>query len=141
MTQNAMVTKLTGDGWAQIEVHRVSACGHDCSRCGGGCAELTRTGPVTVLACNPVGAQPGDRVVVESSSKSILGFAAVVYLLPLVLFFAGYLTACALGAGESMAIAAGGGCFVLSLVIAVFADRKAAKRRGELFSIVSVLSA
>lgn len=140
MTQNAVVTKLTGDGWAEIEVHRVSACGHDCSQCGGGCAELTRTGPVTVLACNPVGAQPGDRVVVESSSKSILGFAALVYLLPLVLFFAGYFAARALGAEESAAIAAGGGCFALSLVIAVFADRRAAKRRGELFSIVSVLS-
>ena len=141
MTQNAVVTKLAGDGWAEIEVHRVSACGHDCSRCGGGCAELTRTGPVTVLARNPVGAQLGDRVVVESSSKSILGFAAVVYLLPLVLFFAGYFAASALGAGEAAAMAAGGGCFALSLVIAVLADRKAARRRGELFSIVSVLSA
>lgn len=140
MTQNAVVTKLAGDGWAQIEVHRVSACSHDCARCGGGCAELTRTGPVSVLARNPVGAQPGDRVVVESSSKSILGFAAVVYLLPLVLFFAGYFAACALGAGEGGAMAAGGGCFALSLAIAVFADRRAAKRRGELFSIVSVLS-
>lgn len=141
MTQNAVVTKLAGDGWAQIEVKRVSACGHDCSQCGGGCAELTRTGPVTVLARNPVGARPGDRVVVESATKSILGFAAVVYLLPLVLFFAGYLIAHALGAGEGAALAIGGVCFALSLAIAVFVDRRAAKRRGELFSIVSVLSA
>lgn len=141
MTQNAVVTKLAGDGWAEIEVHRVSACGHDCSRCGGGCAELTRTGPVTVLARNPVGAQLGDRVVVESATRSILGFAAVVYLLPLVLFFAGYFAACALGAGEGAAMAVGGGCFALSLAIAVFADRKAAKRSRELFSIVSVLPA
>lgn len=141
MTQNAVVTKLAGDGWAQIEVHRVSACGHDCSKCGGGCAELTRTGPVTVLARNPVGAQIGDRVVVESATKAILGFAAVVYLLPLVLFFAGYLLAHALGAGEGAAIAAGGGCFALSLAIAVYADRKAAKHSRELFSIVSVLPA
>lgn len=141
MTQNAVVTNLAGDGWARIEVQRVSACGHDCSQCGGGCAELTRTGPVSVLARNPVGARPGDRVVVESSSKSILGFAAVVYLLPLVLFFAGYFIARALGAGEGGAIAAGGACFALALAIAVFTDRRAARRRGELFSIVSVLSA
>lgn len=141
MTQNAVVTKLSGDGWAEIEVHRVSACGHDCSQCGGGCAELTRTGPVTVLARNPVGARPGDRVVVESSSKSILGIAALVYLLPLVLFFTGYFIAHALGAGEGAAIGTGGGCFALSLAISVLADRRAAKRRGEMFSIVSVLSA
>lgn len=140
MTQNAVVTKSAGDGWAEIEVRRVSACGHDCARCGGGCAELTRSGPVTVLARNPVGARPGDRVVVESSSRSILGFAAVVYLLPLALFFAGYFIASALGAGEGAALATGGGCFALAVGIAVLADRRAAKRSRELFSIVSVLS-
>lgn len=139
MTQNAMVTRSAGEGWAEIEVRRVSACGHDCSQCGGGCAELTRSAPVTVLARNPVGAVPGDRVVVESSTRSILGFAAVVYLLPLVLFFAGYLAALALGSGEGTALALGGGCFVLSLAIAVLVDRRAAKRSRELFSIVSVL--
>lgn len=139
MTQNAVVKELSGDGWATIEVRRVSACGHDCSQCGGGCAELTRSGPVTVLARNPVGARPGDRVVVESSSRSILGFAAVVYLLPLALFFAGYFLAGVLGAGEGLALALGGACFALSLAIAVFTDRRAAKRSRELFSIVSVL--
>lgn len=140
MTQSAVVTKTAGDGWAEIEVRRVSACGHDCSQCGGGCAELTRSAPVTVLARNPVGAVPGDRVVVESSTKSILGFAAVVYLLPLALFFAGYLIALALGSGEGTALALGGGCFALSLAIAILVDRRAAKRSQELFSIVSVLS-
>lgn len=138
MTQNAKVKKLTGDGWAEIEVHRVSACGHDCSQCGGGCAELTRTGPVTVIARNPLNARPGDRVVVESSSARILSYAAVVYLLPLVLFFAGYAIAQSLGAGEGMSAAAGGGCFALSLAAAMLADRRAGKQR-ETFSIVSVL--
>ena len=139
MTQNATVKKVTGDGWAEIEVHRVSACAHNCAECAGGCAELTRTGPVTVLARNPLGAHPGEQVVVESATRSILGFAAVVYLLPVVLFFAGYLIAGALGAGGGAAIAAGGGCFALSLAIAVWTDRRAAKRSRELFSIVSVL--
>lgn len=141
MTQNAVVKELSGNGWATIEVRRVSACGHDCARCGGGCAELTRSGPVTVLARNPVGAQPGDRVVVESASRFILGFAAVVYLLPLALFFAGYAAARVLGAGEGAALALGGACFALSLAIAVLVDRRAAKKSRELFSIVSVLPA
>ena len=139
MTQNAVVKELSGDGWATIEVRRVSACGHDCSQCGGGCAELAKSGPVTVLARNPVGARPGDRVVVESATKSILGFAAVVYLLPLVLFFAGYFIASALGCGEGTAIALGSACFAVSLAIAVLVDRRAAKHSRELFSIVSVL--
>lgn len=139
MTQNATVKRLAGDGWAEIEVRRASACGHDCAQCAGGCSELTRSGPVCVLARNPVGARPGDRVVVESSTKSILGFAAVVYLLPLVFFFAGYFIARALGGGEGTSLVLGGACFFLSMAIAVWTDRRAAKRSRELFSIVSVL--
>lgn len=138
MTQNAVVKHLTGDGWAEIEVQRVSACGHDCSQCGGGCAELTRSGPVRALARNPLDAQPGDRVVVESSSARILGYAALVYLLPLALFFAGYCIACALGAAENIAILTGGGCFVLSMGLAVLGDRQAKKKSRETFTIVAV---
>lgn len=141
MTQNAVVKKLDGEGWAQIEVRRQSACGHDCAHCGGGCAALTQGEPVTVLARNPVGARPGDRVVVESSTGTILGFAAVVYLLPLALFFAGCFLAIALGAGEGAAVGAGGVCFALALAAAVWIDRRAARHREELFSIVSILPA
>lgn len=137
MTQYAVVKRLVADR-AEIEVRRVSACGHNCEECGGGCAELTKSGPVTVLAQNPVGARPGDRVVVESSTRSILGFAAVVYLLPLVLFFAGYFIARALGAAEGTAMVVGGACFSMSLTVAVLVDRRAAKRSRELFSIVSI---
>lgn len=137
MTQNAVVRRLVGNR-AEIEVHRVSACGHDCAQCGGGCSEMVKTGPVVVLADNPLRAQPGDRVVVESATGSILGFAAVVYLLPLVLFFGGYFIACALGAAEAAALGCGGACFVLSMVIAVAVDRRARSRRRELFSIVAI---
>lgn len=137
MTQNAVVRRLVGNQ-AEIEVHRASACGHDCEQCGGGCSVMVKSGPVVVLADNPLGARPGDRVVVESSAGSILGFAAVVYLLPLALFFAGYFIACALGAGEAAALGCGGACFVLSVVIAVAVDRRARGRRRELFSIVTI---
>lgn len=137
MTQNAVVRRLVA-GQAEIEVRRVSACGHSCEECGGGCSELVRTGPVVVLADNPLNAQPGDKVVVESSTRSILGFAAVVYLLPLVLFFAGYFIAGALGAGEGAALAWGGGCFAASIAVAVLVDRRAKKTSGQRFSIVAI---
>lgn len=139
MTQNAVVKRLVA-GRAEIEVHRVSACGHNCEECGGGCAELTRSGPVVVLASNPLGAQPGDRVLVESSSKSILGFAAVIYLLPLVLFFAGYGIGKVLGAAEGAALLAGGACFLLAVGAAVVLDRRLGRRNQEMFSIVKVLT-
>lgn len=137
MTQNAVVRRLVADK-AEIEVKRVSACGHSCEECGGGCSELVKTGPVVVLADNPLHAQPGDRVVVESSTRSVLGFAAVVYLLPLVLFFGGYFVSKGLGAGEGIALAWGGLCFVLSVAAAVLVDRRAKKTSRQMFSIVAI---
>lgn len=55
------------------------------------------------------------------------------------LFFAGYLAASALGAGEGAALGTGGVCFLLAGVIAVAVDRRSQRRSRELFSIVSVL--
>lgn len=139
MTQTAVVTQLIGDK-ARIEVTRMSACAHNCAECGGGCSEMMKSGPVSVLARNPLGAKPGDRVVVASSTSSILGAAALVYLLPLLLFFIGYFVAQGMGAGEGTCIAAGGICFVLALVVIVVVDRRVRQKNRELFSIVEICS-
>ena len=40
MVQTAKVTRVLADGRAEVAVKRQSACGHDCSKCGGGCSEL-----------------------------------------------------------------------------------------------------
>lgn len=137
MTQTAVVTELMGNR-ARIRVKRVSACAHDCAHCGGGCSEMMKSAPVSVLARNPLGAQPGDRVVVASDTGSILGAAALVYLLPIVFFFAGYFMAKAFGAGESAALWAGGGSFVLSAVLIALAERGMKKRKRDLFTIVEI---
>lgn len=137
MTQTATVRKLIGDK-AQIEVRRVSACAHNCEQCAGGCGELTKTGPVVALANNPLGARPGDTVLVEASAKQVLGFAAVVYLLPLIFFFTGYFLFAALGAGEGGCIGAGGVCFAVSLAIIILVDRHARAHSGDMFSIVDI---
>ena len=42
-------------------------------------------------AANPIGAQPGQKVVVESDTQKMLRIIALVYLTPVVLFLAGYL--------------------------------------------------
>ena len=138
MTQTATVRKLIGDK-AEIEVPRMSACAHNCAECGGGCSELTRTGPVVALAQNPLGARTGDRVLVKSSSKQVLGFAAVVYLLPIGLFFLGFFLAAALGAGQGSAATVGAVCFLLSLGMMIVVDRRARKRSRDMFTIVGIL--
>ena len=65
MVQTAKVTRVLADGRAEVAVKRQSACGHDCSKCGGGCSELMVSSTVAVIAANPVRAMPGDMVLVE----------------------------------------------------------------------------
>ena len=89
MIQTAKVTKVFPDGRAEVAVRRQSACGHDCSKCGGGCSELMVSSTVAVMAANPVRAMPGDMVRVVSSTGGILKAGVVVYLGAFILFFLG----------------------------------------------------
>lgn len=137
MTQTAFVTEVIGNK-ACIQVKRVSACAHNCEQCGGGCSEMMKSAPVSVMAKNPLGAKPGDKVIVASDTGSILSAAAVVYLLPIVLFFVGYFAAQAFGAGEGVCIASGGACFALAMVLIIIFDRQMKRRSKEMFSIVEI---
>lgn len=58
MVQTAKVTRILPGGRAEVSVKRQSACGHDCSKCGGGCSELMVSSTVSVVAANGIGAQP-----------------------------------------------------------------------------------
>ena len=109
MVQTAKVTRVLADGRAEVAVKRQSACGHDCSKCGGGCSELMVSSTVAVIAANPVRAMPGDMVTVESSTSRVLGAAVIVYLVPFLLFFAGYFLCAAfrLSSGVSAAVRGG----------------------------------
>ena len=87
MTQIATVERILDTDHAEISVPRKSACGHDCEECAG----CGMTGAaIRARARNDVGAQKGDKVVVESSTKKLLGVVALVYLLPVVGFLLGY---------------------------------------------------
>ena len=57
------------------------------NRAAGGCDEGAA---IRARAKNNADAQPGDKVVVESSTKKLLGVVALVYLLPVVGFLLGY---------------------------------------------------
>ena len=117
MTQIATVEKDLGGGYAEISVPRKSACGHDCEECAG--CGMAR-------ARNDIGAQPGDKVVVESSTKKIFGVVALVYVLPVVLFLLGYFLSEGLAEGMRYAIAVA--TFVVSFIPCVLYDRHARKK-------------
>lgn len=138
MIQTAKVTRLLNDGTAEVAVKRQSACGHDCSKCGGGCSELMVSSTVSVVAANGVGAMPGDMVRVESSSGGILKAAVMVYLVPFLLFFAAYF-ACA-GAGLGAGVSAAAGCigFAAGVLLAMRMDRRVRRSRAITFRITAI---
>ncbi len=88
MQQIAVVKRLLPGNQAELEVKRQTACGHDCSNCGG-CGEIVSK-PIVVIADNSVGAEVGEAVMITGSSKQVLGLAAVLYVVPIVLFFVLY---------------------------------------------------
>lgn len=123
MTQIATVEKVLAGGYAEISVPRKSACGHDCEECAG----CGMTGAaIKARARNDIGAQPGDKVVVESSTKKIFGVVALVYVLPVVLFLLGYFLSEGLAEGMRYAIAVA--TFVVSFIPCVLYDRHARKK-------------
>ena len=123
MEQIVTVRALYPDGTAEVACRRASACGGDCGHCGG----CTNAQTVLVRAYNPIGAKPGDRVVVESASCQVLA-AAAVYLLPVLFLLGGY----ALAGGPGGAIG-----FALGLAPAVWMDRRRRKGGRLLYTVSS----
>jgi sigma-E factor negative regulatory protein RseC len=88
MEQVVRVSRLLPGDMAEVIRVRESACSGDCHKCSG-CGAAKQT--VILTARNAIGARVGDMVVVSSDSSRVLKAAAVLYMLPLVLFLAGYL--------------------------------------------------
>lgn len=86
MEQIVLVRNVREDGFAEVIPVEEGGCGGDCKHCGGCTSEQQ-----VMLAQNPVGAKRGDYVTVEAKSAALLKAAAALYVLPVVLFVAGYL--------------------------------------------------
>lgn len=132
MTQIATVERLLAGDYAVISVPRKSACGHDCEECAG-CGVTGAA--VQARAANPIGAKPGQKVVVQSDTQKMLGIVAMVYLTPVVLFLLGYLGTMALVSPSAAGIVGGVG-FVLGILVAVLYDRHLRRQGGLRFTIV-----
>lgn len=122
MRQTATVDRVLPGGKAEVLIVRESACSGDCHHCSG-CGGVQQT--LRVTADNPIGAVPGDIVELDGGEGVLLRSAVLVYLLPLILFLAGYLASMSLG-GWAAAIGCGG--FVLGLIPALIYNRKIQKR-------------
>ena len=132
MEQIVRVKKTFEDGTALVSHTRLSACSGDCHKCSG-CGAAKETMLLTVD--NPIGAHIGDLVKIHSESAPVLKAAAVLYVLPLVLFFLGY----ALGAVLETSGPIGGGLgFALGIVIVIFYDRHIAGREKTIYTITGL---
>ena len=133
MTQIATVEKLLPGGYAEISVPRKSACGHDCEECAG----CGMTGAaIRARAEDPVGVSAGEKVVVESSTRKLLGVVALVYVLPVVAFLLGYFLSEGLLEGWRYGIAVAAA--VLAFLPSVAYDRYARRKELLTYTILRV---
>ena len=141
MTQNATVEKILERGQVLLSVARQTACGHDCENCAG-CG--VQGGSVRVVAKDLIGVHPGEKVIVSSRNRQVIGVAALVYLCPVVAFLIGY------GVGDVLARLGGGysaavhavaaiGITLLGCMPALWYDRKVRKDHRISFEIVGRL--
>ena len=129
MEQIVRVKSVSDNGRAQVIHLRQSACSGDCHKCSG-CGAAQEM--ILLEADNPIGAAAGDFVTICAATGPVLKGAAVLYMVPLVLFFLGY----ALG---MMAWGKGGlaGClaFVAGIALAVVYDRRVAAKNKTVYTI------
>ena len=133
MTQIATVERIIDSDHAEISVPRKSACGHDCEECAG-CGVTGAA--VHAKAINSIGARPGQKVVVESSTQKMLGIVAFVYLIPVALFMAGYLLTAFLTASVALQYTVAVAAFLVGIGFAVLYDRRLRAKGGLTFTIV-----
>ena len=130
MTQIATVERIIDTDHAEISVPRKSACGHDCEECAG-CG--VSGAAVHAKAANPIGALPGQKVVVESSTQKMLGIVAFVYLIPVALFLAGYLLAALVTVSVAVQYTIAIAAFLAGIGFAVLYDRRLRNNTGETY--------
>ena len=130
MEQLVRVLKINADGTAQVLHLRESACSGDCHKCSG-CGAVQQK--MLLTAQNPIGAKPGQAVVLRSETAPVLAAAAVLYMLPLVLFVAGYL----LGLSQWGSGGVGGlGGFLMGLAAAIAYDRLVMRKKNTIYTII-----
>ena len=135
MEQQVKVRETYEDGTALVVHTRLSACSGDCHKCSG-CGAARETMVLKVL--NPIGASQGDLVKIRSQSAPVLKAAAVLYVLPLLLFFLGY----GLGAAADLSAGfLGFAGFSLGILLVVLYDRRLQKKDKTVYTITELVKA
>ena len=129
MEQLVRVKQTYDDGTALVVRVRESACSGDCHKCSG-CGAQKQV--VLLRAVNAINAEAGELVNVRSESGPLLAGAAVIYMLPIVLFFLGYLIGELLWQQGALV---GGITFAIGIAGAVLYDRLVAQKQKMVYTI------
>lgn len=133
MTTSATVVKLVDRTRAEVEVERGTACGGNC----GSCEACVFQNTIRTVAHNKVSALPGQRVTIESKTSDVLGAAALLYIVPFILFFIGYAIAAGLHLSEGLCILAAAVFFAVGIAFNVVFQRNR-KKDAITFEIIAV---
>ena len=145
MRQRAIVVETDGK-IATVSVSRTSMCS-GCEKSGGCGGHCELTGLIDMgdkkmmaRALNPIGAVPGELVEVETASKTVLGYAALVFLLPIAVCALGWWLGERLWGTQTAGVITAAAGFVLSFCgIAVF-DRAKQKKTPDIVIVKKVMT-
>lgn len=129
MEQIVRIRRLIDDKTAEVICIRESACSGECHKCSG-CGAAQET--LVFEAENPIGAKAGELVTISSASGPVIKAAAMLYVVPLVLFFVGYWIGAAAWARGALV-----GCigFAFGIALAVLYDRKVMRHQKTVYTI------
>lgn len=135
MQQKVMVLS-SKNGVARVSYQRPTACHGDCSKCAGGCGAMAAKEEIIVSADDPIGVKAGDTVMIEGETQKVAWAIALVYVIPVVLFFLGYFLGTAVNHGSLFGVLG----FFLGLGIAVLESRRQKKNGTEIhYRVVSLV--
>ena len=124
------------DRVALVSTEAKGAC-HSCSA--RGVCHLGGSKTMVAETWNTLGAQVGDTVRISLGSRSVLGAAFLLYMVPLLFFLGGLILGQTLTSGQTWGVILGFLCMVASYVGIRFLDRRlsrAEKFRPEIVEIV-----
>ena len=135
MLQEAIITKIRDDGLAEVVVERLGICGGDCN----GCEGCKYDHLMKSVVQNPIGANRGQHVMIETPTSGVVKGAFVLYVLPIVMLILGYALGALLSLSESYCISAAFAAALVGIVIAIIVSKKRYAADPTPTKIVSVI--
>lgn len=135
MTQEAVVTSVFENGTAEVCVTRQTACGGNCS----GCETCLLSSEIKVNVLNPIGADRGQRVLIESSSNKVFKALSLVYIMPVVFMLVCFFIGFVLGFPEYLCIIVSFSGLVLSALVLFIVSRKRSPVSGITYTVCKIL--